>query len=260
VLAADVGEEGEGNLRGIRKLMETYKGRVRAVIAVDGAAVEHATTMALGSRRYEVTVAGPGGHSWADFGQPNPIHALSRGIARFVRVKVPTEPRTSFNVGVIDGGTSVNSIPHAASVKVDLRSESEAELQKLEAAFKEALQAGVDEEQAAARERGINGNGAKIELKVKLLGSRPGGDLPQDSFLLAALRSADRYVGNRSRLERSSTDANIPLSMGIAAMSIGGGGRGGGSHGLAEWHDATNRELGMKRLLLTLLAVTGVQE
>jgi acetylornithine deacetylase/succinyl-diaminopimelate desuccinylase-like protein len=260
VLAANVGEEGEGNLRGIRKLMETYKGRVRAVIAVDGASVEHVTTMALGSRRYEVTISGPGGHSWADFGQANPIHAMSRSIARFVRVKVPSEPRTTFNVGHVEGGTSVNSIPYSASVKVDLRSESEPELQRLEAAFKEAMQGGVDDEQAAARERGVNGNGAKLELKIKLLGSRPGGDLPADSFLLAAVRGADRFLGNRSRPERSSTDANIPLSQGVPAIAIGGGGRGGGSHSLTEWYDPGNRELGLKRLLLILLSVTGVEE
>jgi len=260
VLVANVGEEGEGNLRGMRKLMETYKGRVRAVIAVDGASIEHVTSMALGSRRYEVSVSGPGGHSWADFGQPNPIHALSRGVARFVRVKVPSDPRTSFNVGMVEGGTSVNSIPHDAAVKVDLRSESEQELQKLETAFKDAMQSGVDEEQAAARERGLNDNGNKLELKVKLLGSRPGGDLPADSFLLAAVRSADKQLGLRSRMERSSTDANIPLSLGIPAIAIGGGGRGGGSHSLQEWYDPANREVGLKRLLLTLLAVTGVQE
>lgn len=258
VFSADVGEEGEGNLRGIRKLMEIYRGRVRAVIAIDGASTEHVTTMALGSRRFEITVAGPGGHSWADFGLPNPIHALSRGLARFVKTKVPAEPRTTFNVGHIAGGTSVNSIPYDVSVKVDLRSESEAELNRLEAALREALQSGVDEENAASRERGFN-NGQKVELRIKLLGARPSGELPADSPLLAALRGADRVLGNRSRMERSSTDANIPLSMGIPAIAIGGGGRGGGAHGLNEWYEHAGRELGLKRALLTLLAVAGVE-
>jgi len=261
VLAANVGEEGEGNLRGMRKLVETYRGRLRAVIAIDGASSDHVTSMALASRRMEAIVEGPGGHSWADFGIPNPIHALGRGIARFVKVKVPESPRTSFNVGLIDGGTSVNSIPHHASIKVDLRSESDAELDRLENALREALQAGIEEEVAAARERGALHNSAEIlKLKMSVIGARPGGQLPADSFLLEAVRSADRHLGQRSRLERSSTDANIPLSQGIPAIALGGGGRGGGAHSLNEWYEPAGRELGLKRILLTLLAVAGVEE
>ena len=261
VLAANVGEEGEGNLRGMRKLVETYRGRLRAVIAIDGASSDHVTSMALASRRMEAIVEGLGGHSWADFGIPNPIHALGRGIARFVKVKVPESPRTSFNVGLIDGGTSVNSIPHHASIKVDLRSESDAELDRLENALREALQAGIEEEVAAARERGALHNSAEIlKLKMSVIGARPGGQLPADSFLLDAVRSADRHLGQRSRLERSSTDANIPLSQGIPAIALGGGGRGGGAHSLNEWYEPAGRELGLKRILLTLLAVAGVEE
>lgn len=260
VLAANVGEEGEGNLRGMRKLMEVYRGRVRAVIAIDGASIEHVTALALASRRFEISVSGPGGHSWSDFGMPNPIHAISRGVARFVRVRVPSDPRTSFNVGMIEGGTSVNSIPHDASVKVDLRSESDSELARLEAALREAMQAGVDEETAASRERGIANGVARLELKVKLLGSRPGGELPSEAPLLNAVRSADRFLGNRSKIERSSTDANIPLSLGVPAVALGGGGRGGGAHSLNEWYEPAGRELGLKRILLTLLGVAGVGE
>ncbi|MBI3484064.1 MAG: peptidase dimerization domain-containing protein, partial [Acidobacteria bacterium] len=231
------------------------------VIAVDGASSEHITNMGLASRRIEAAVEGPGGHSWADFGLPNPIHALGRGIARFVKVKVPESPRTSFNVGLIEGGTSVNSIPHHATIKVDLRSESDAELDRLENALREALQAGIEEEMAAARERGAVHNSAEIlKLKVSVIGARPGGELPADSFLLEAVRSADRYVGQRSRLERSSTDANIPLSQGIPAIALGGGGRGGGAHSLNEWYEPNGRETGLKRILLTLLAVAGVEE
>jgi acetylornithine deacetylase/succinyl-diaminopimelate desuccinylase-like protein len=262
VFAADVGEEGEGNLRGMRKLMETYRGRVRAVIAVDGASTEHITSQALASRRFEIAITGPGGHSWADFGMPNPIHALSRGLARFVRVRVPASPRTTFNVGVIEGGTSVNSIPYRSSVKVDLRSESEAEIEKLEAALREALQSGVSEEMADARERATpsRGNNNGLELKVKLIGSRPGGELPENSPLLAAMKSVDKFLGNRSHTERSSTDANIPLSMGVPAIAIGGGGRGGGAHSLGEWYDAAGRELGLKRLLLITLLTAGLTD
>lgn len=257
VFVGNVGEEGEGNLRGMRKLMETYRGRVRAVIAIDGASTDHITAKALASRRFEVTVSGPGGHSWSDFGQPNPIHAMARGIARFVRVRVPEEPRTTFNVGVVDGGTSVNSIPFSASVKVDLRSTAETEIARLETALREAMQAGVDEENSSARDRSPR-NG-KLTAQFKVLGVRPGGELPADAPLLEAVRSADRYLNNRSRIERSSTDANIPLSLGIPAISLGAGGRGGGSHSLEEWYESGGRELGLKRILLTALAVAGVR-
>lgn len=258
VFVANVGEEGEGNLRGMRKLMETYKGRVQAVIAIDGASTDHITAKALASKRLEVTVSGPGGHSWSDFGQPNPIHALARGVARFVRVRVPSEPRTTFNVGEISGGTSVNSIPYSASVKVDLRSAADAEIDKLEAALREAVQAGVEEENSTARER--TGRNARLAVQFKVLGVRPGGELPEDSPLLEAVRHADRVLNNRSRIERSSTDANIPLSMGIPAVSLGAGGRGGGSHSLEEWYEPSGRELGLKRLLLTMLGVAGVRK
>ena len=261
VFVADVGEEGEGNLRGMRKLVETYHNRLRYVIALDGSATDHVTTSALASRRIEVSVLGPGGHSWSDFGMPNPIHALSRGVARFVRVRLPEEPRTSLNVGIIEGGTSVNSIPYRAIIKVDLRSESEQELERLETALREAIQAGVDEELAASRERGTPNRVAngRLETKFRVLGIRPGGELPDTSPLLAALRDADRYLGNRSRLERSSTDANVPLSLGIHAISIGAGGLAGGAHSLGEWYDPTGREMGLQRILLTLLGVAGLE-
>lgn len=253
VLCADVGEEGEGNLRGIRELLNTYKGRLRAVIAVDGAATDYVTTIALGSRRLEVSVEGPGGHSWSDFGTPNPITALARGIVQFSHTQVPQDPRTTFNFGVISGGNSVNSIPTEANVKVDLRSEDDAQLSRLEAELRKAFADAVGAEMAAASE------GGPLNLKVNVIGVRPAGKLPDGSPLLEAIENADRYLGNRSRIERSSTDANIPLSQGIPAIAIGGGGLGGGSHSLAEWYDPAGRELGMKRALLTILAVAGVQ-
>jgi tripeptide aminopeptidase len=253
VFAADVGEEGEGNLRGIRKLVETYRPRLSAVIALDGASVEHVTTMALASRRVEVTVTGPGGHSWSDFGTPNPITALARAIVRFSAIRPPEDPRTSYNIGTIEGGTSVNSIPFEAAIKVDMRSEQEAELDTLEAALHGAVQVGIEEEMATSPVK------EPLDVKYKVLGVRPAGELAPDSALFAAIRNVDRFLGNRVRLERSSTDANIPLSLGIPAIAIGGGGRGGGSHSLAEWYDPSERELGVKRVFLTLLAVAGVQ-
>lgn len=260
VFAANVGEEGEGNLRGIRKLMETYKGRVRAVIALDGASADHVTTMALGSKRFEVVVTGPGGHSWSDFGLPNPIHALSRAVAKFVKTRVPDEPRTTFNVGEIEGGTSVNSIPSQAMIKVDVRSSSTAEIEKLENALRDAVATGIEEESQAARDRGMlrSANG-KLEAKFKVIGERPAGELREDSFLMDAVRAVDRQLNQRSRLERSSTDANVPLALGIPAVSIGAGGRGGGAHSLQEWYDPDGREYGLKRVLLLLLTVSGIE-
>jgi tripeptide aminopeptidase len=256
LFVADVGEEGEGNLRGMRALVDTYRSRLKAAIILDGSGTDHVTTKALASRRLEVLVTGPGGHSWSDFGMPNPISALVRGSVRFINTRVPPSPRTTFNLGQIEGGTSVNSVPHEARLKVDIRSESEEELAKLEAALRECIAAGVRDEMESPRDR----SKGKLEWKVELLGSRPGGELASDSQLLAALRAADQYVGNQSRIERSSTDANIPLAAGIDAISIGAGGNGGGAHSLQEWYEPAGREMGLKRALLTLLGAAGVAE
>jgi acetylornithine deacetylase/succinyl-diaminopimelate desuccinylase-like protein len=256
LFVADVGEEGEGNLRGMRALIEAYKPKLKAVIVLDGSGTDHVTTKALASRRLEATINGPGGHSWSDFGMPNPINALVRASVRFINTKVPAAPRTTFNIGQIEGGTSINSIPYEAKLKVDIRSESEDELTKLESALRECIAAGVRDEMESSRER----SKGKLEWKVELLGSRPGGELPANSPLLAALRSADQFVGNQSRVERSSTDANVPLAHGIDAISIGAGGTGGGAHSLQEWYEPAGREMGLKRALLVLLGVSGLAE
>jgi len=256
LFVADVGEEGEGNLRGMRKLVETYRQRLRAVIAIDGAGTDFVTNAALASRRFEVSFTGPGGHSWTDFGMPNPINAAGRAIARFITLRVPDDPRTVFNVGEISGGTSVNSIPYRATFKVDMRSEQESEIDKIEAALRASVQSALDEENAASRRNGMN---AKLEVKIQSIGVRPGGELPDNSPLLAIVREVDRVLGNRSRLERSSTDANIPLSLGIPAIAIGAGGRSGGAHSLDEWYDPTGRELGLHRALLILLGAAGLE-
>jgi acetylornithine deacetylase/succinyl-diaminopimelate desuccinylase-like protein len=256
LFVADVGEEGEGNLRGMRALVEAYRSKLKAVVVLDGSGTDHVTTKALASRRLEALISGPGGHSWSDFGMPNPINAMVRGSVRFINTKVPVSPRTTFNIGQIEGGTSVNSIPHEARIKVDIRSESEDELVRLDSALRECIAAGVRDEMESARGR----SKGKLEWKVDLLGSRPGGELAADSPLLAALRAADDAVGNQSRVERSSTDANIPLSLGIDAISIGVGGSGGGAHSLAEWYDSAGREAGLKRVLLTVLGVSGIAE
>ena len=260
-LAGDVGEEGEGNLRGVRALVDSYGSRLSAMIAVDGPSTDYITTQGIASRRFEVTVTGPGGHSWSDFGEPNPITALARGIVKFSSIRIPENPRSSFNFGVIEGGTSVNSIPARASVKVDLRSEDESELNRLEASLRDAMTAGVRGENAASPGAGDDYaqlNPQSLEIKFTSLGTRPAGKLPSDSPLLATMRSVDSYLGNRARLERSSTDANIPLSLGIPAVAVGGGGRGGGSHTPEEWYDPTGRDLGLKRLYLAAIALAGL--
>lgn len=254
LFAANVGEEGEGNLRGMRALIDAYHQRIRAVIVLDGSGIDHVTTKALASKRLEIVITGPGGHSWSDFGMPNPINALVRGAVRFINTKVPVSPRTTFNLGQVEGGTSVNSIPYEAKLKVDLRSENEDEIIRMEAALRESMAAGVKDEMDNARDR----SRGKLDWKLNVIGSRPGGELASDSPLLAALRAADDAVGVRSRPERSSTDANIPLSMGVDAISIGAGGNGGGAHSLQEWYEPAGRELGLKRVLLTLLGVSGL--
>jgi acetylornithine deacetylase/succinyl-diaminopimelate desuccinylase-like protein len=254
LFAANVGEEGEGNLRGMRALIDAYRTKLQAVIVLDGSGTDHVTIKALASRRLEVVITGPGGHSWSDFGMPNPINALVRASVRFINTKVPATPRTTFNLGQIEGGTSVNSIPYEAKLKVDLRSENEDELARLESALRDCVAAGVKDEMDNARER----SRGKLEWKINQIGSRPGGELPADSSLLAALRAADEYVGNQSRVERSSTDANIPLSLGIEAIALGAGGNGGGAHSLQEWYEPAGREMGLKRVLLTVLGVAGL--
>lgn len=253
VLAGDVGEEGEGNLRGIRSLVEAYKSRLSAVIAVDGPSTDYITTQGIASRRFEISVTGPGGHSWSNFGAPNPITAVARGIVRFSSFRVSGERRSSFNFGAIEGGSAVNSIPTRASVKVDLRSEDEAELARIESALRDAMNTGLRDELAAT-----NYPSEALGLHFRSLGARPAGKLPADSPLLATIRKVDRFLGNQSRTERSSTDANLPLSLGIPAVALGGGGSGGGAHSPDEWYDPTGRELGLKRLFLITLALAGL--
>lgn len=255
VFSGDVGEEGEGNLRGIRALVDAYGSRLSAVIAIDGPSTSHITTQGVASRRFEFTVSGPGGHSWSDFGAPNPITAISRGIVQFSSIRLPASPRSTFNFGVVEGGNSVNSIPAEASVKVDLRSESDTELARMESSLRDSMQAGMAAEISARRS-----NDGALQMKVRSLGSRPAGKLPEDSALLQTVRDVDRYLQNSARAESSSTDANLPLSMKMPAVSLGGGGKGGGAHTLAEWYDPVGRELGIKRLFLVTAALAGLQQ
>jgi tripeptide aminopeptidase len=258
VFLGDVGEEGEGDLRGMRHLFSDarWKDAIAYTLVLDGAATDTVVTEGLGSRRFEVDVRGPGGHSWSDFGAPNPVVILAQAISIFSRVHVPAEPKTSFNVGNVSGGTSVNSIPEAASMKVDLRSISAGEIDRLERALREAVTTAV----AEAKKSAGRGKGGEIACEIKLIGSRPAAELKPGARILEVVEAVDAHLGNYSRPHRASTDANIPLSLGREAVGLGAGGSGGGAHTLHEWYDPAGRELGLKRILLAALTLSGVNE
>ncbi|OLB23612.1 MAG: hypothetical protein AUH15_02905 [Acidobacteriales bacterium 13_2_20CM_55_8] len=258
---ANVGEEGEGDLRGMRHIFSAprWKDSIAYNLVLDGAGSDTIVAEALGSRRFEVIVRGPGGHSWSDFGAPNPILVLARAIQAFAQTPVPSSPKTTFNIGVIRGGTSVNSIPESASMRVDLRSTSMAEMERLEVALRLALEDAVEEESKAMEGRAVSQRRSSgVSCEIVVIGNRPAGELNPNARILQVIRAVDAHLGNASQVQRASTDANIPLSLGREAIAIGGGGTGGGAHTLQEWFDCSGRELGLKRILLTLLALAGV--
>ncbi len=252
---ATVGEEGEGDLRGVRHLFSEGKlaKRVSSFISFDGPGVDFITHQALGSRRYRITLEGPGGHSWGDFGVVNPVHALGRAVARMADYHAPAEPRTTYSVGRIEGGESVNVIPQTASMDVDLRSASESELSRLEDFLLAALNRAVIDENVMRA-----ASGKKLKAEVKPIGNRPSGETPRESYLVRTAMEASRVMGVNPILNRASTDSNIPISLGIPAITIGVGGRSNDSHRLSEWFDPIGRELGYKRALLLALGMAGV--
>jgi acetylornithine deacetylase/succinyl-diaminopimelate desuccinylase-like protein len=259
----NVGEEGEGDLRGMRHIFATprWKDSIAYSLILDGAGSDTIVAEALGSRRFEIIVRGPGGHSWSDFGAPNPIVILARAIDNFCRTPVPTTPKSTFNIGVIRGGTSVNSIPESASMRVDLRSTSRTELERLERSLRDCLDQSVEAEHHAGESRAAGQRKTHaVTSEVVVIGDRPAGELEPNARILQVLRAVDSHLGNVAQVQRASTDANIPLSLGREALAIGGGGSGGGAHTLQEWFDCSGRELGLKRILLTLLALAGVGE
>ena len=251
----NVGEEGEGDLRGMRHIYEQPKwaDAIGALVVLDGAGTDTVIAEGLGSRRYEVTVRGMGGHSWSDFGIPNPVVALARIISRFSATSVPSNPKTTFNIGTIDGGTSVNSIPQSATMRVDTRSASVEQLNRLERALRDAVKDGITETNGRKKQEALT-------AEVQVIGSRPVADLPADSTLLKMMRAVDAQLNNNARVQIASTDANIPLSLGREAIAIGAGGSGGGAHTVNEWYDPSGRDLGLKRILLLTLALCGVPE
>ena len=251
----NVGEEGEGDLRGIRHIYQQprWSANIATLLVIDGAGTDTIIAEGLGSRRYEVTVRGHGGHSWSDFGVANPIVALARVIDRFTRTPVPVSPKTTYNIGIIHGGTSVNSIPESATMRVDTRSASVDELDRLERALHDAVDHAIPEITGRKKQE-------LLAAEVRVIGNRPAADLPADSPLLKIIRAVDMQLGNTARIQRASTDANIPLSLGRQAIAIGSGGSGGGAHTIHEWYDPTGRELGLKRILLLAVALAGVGE
>jgi len=252
-----VGEEGEGNLRGVRHLFTKgrWASQVDAFLSFDGPGLERITNRALGSRRYRVEFTGPGGHSWGDFGVPNPVHGIGRAISRLAGYPAPKDPRTTFNVGRVEGGTGVNSIPSRAAMEVDLRSAAESELQRLDAFFRRAMRDAADEENGSRRA----GN-PLLQLKLELIGERPTGETPSDSPLVELALEATRILGVEPRLDQSSTDSNLPISLGIPAITLGAGGTSGCSHTLDEWYDPRDRDKGLKRGLLVVLGMAGFRK
>jgi tripeptide aminopeptidase len=262
VFIGNVGEEGEGDLRGMRHIFSTprWKDSIAYSVVLDGAGSDTIVAEALGSRRFEVIVRGPGGHSWSDFGAPNPIVILAKAIETFTATTVPSTPKTTFNIGVIRGGTSVNSIPESASMKVDIRSTSMTEMERLEQSLRASLNRAVEEETMTAEMRSSSQKRPAVSCEVVVIGNRPAGELRPGARILQVVRAVDAQLANTAQVQRASTDANVPLSMGQEAIAIGGGGSGGGAHTLQEWFDSNGRELALKRILLTMLALAGVGE
>ncbi len=246
---ADVGEEGLGDLRGKKGLFnQTLKGTVDDFISIDGSGLD-LTNAGVGSHRYRVTFKGPGGHSFGDFGLANPVHALGRAIALVADFQVPADPRTTFNVGRVGGGTSVNSIPYEAWMEVDMRSAGTAALESLDASFRKAVDRALAEENARWGGRG------QLSVVRDLVGDRPAGRTPEDSLIVRTAIDVTKSIGAAIDLGAGSTDANYPMSLGIPAITIGGGGLGSGAHSLGESFDPTDSWRGTERALLLAVAL-----
>jgi acetylornithine deacetylase/succinyl-diaminopimelate desuccinylase-like protein len=245
-----VGEEGIGDLRGVKTLVgETLKGRIDYFVALDGSG-SSITNVGVGSRRYRALFRGAGGHSYGNFGRANPVNALGRAIARIADVQVPSMPKTTFNVGRLGGGTAVNAIPEEAWMEVDLRSSDRSALDALDASVRQIFT------QAAALENARWKQNRAVTVSFERLGERPGGRTDANSRLVQAALAASRAVRLPASLVEESTDANVPMQLGIPAISLGGGGRGTGMHSLAETFDSTDSARGTARVLLLAVSLT----
>jgi acetylornithine deacetylase/succinyl-diaminopimelate desuccinylase-like protein len=249
----NVGEEGLGDLRGIKAIFRDFP-QIDGFVSIDGSGLSGITTGATGSRRFEVVFTGPGGHSFSAFGLVSAIHAMGRAIANISELETPSEPKTTFTVGTVSGGTSVNSIAAHAAFELDMRSNDAGELVRLEQRVREAVQAGV-----AAENTRWDNNG-EITVDFRLIGDRPSGSTSADSPIVqvAALAMAEAG-GELQRLRISSTDSNIPMALGIPAITITGGGESGGEHSPEEWFDPRDSERGPQMALLLVLGLVGVE-
>ena len=257
LFVGNVGEEGEGDLRGVKYLLRKgkYADRIKLFLAIDGGQQGSITRGAVGSKRYRVVFKGPGGHSYGAFGLVNPAFAMGAAIARFADLQVPSSPKTTFNVGVVRGGASVNAIPSEVSMDVDMRSESCAELKKVDAAFLAILKGAVAEENRARSTRE-----GRIELNPKVIGERPCGETAMNAPILRTTTAVVQAFGLKPSYGMSSTDSNIPMSMGIPALTIGRGGPGDRSHSPDEWTDVNPKGVAqsVEVALAIILAVAGV--
>jgi tripeptide aminopeptidase len=258
LFVGNVGEEGPGDLRGMRYLFQkgAYKDRIRMFVSVDGAGNGNdIVTGALGSRRYHVVFRGPGGHSYGAFGLVNPAYAMAKAMDRMSKISVPGNPRTTYNVGVLGGGTSVNSIPNEVWMDVDLRSESPQQLNKLSDEFMKQIRTAVDDEN-----RTRSTAQGRVEVEIKVIGERPSGVTPGDSAIVRLAAAAANRFG-LATYSVGSTDANIPISLGIPAITLDSGGTGGRAHALDEWINVEQNASvrGIHLVMTTILALSGVQ-
>jgi len=256
LIIGNVGEEGAGDLRGMRYLFTKgpWKNRIARFISVDGGNLDLVTTGALGSLRYKVTFKGPGGHSWGAFGQVNPAFAMGNAMAKLGKVVVPKRPKVSYNVGVVSGGTSVNSIPFEVAMEVDMRSASPEELRKIDAEFKRIVAEAVEEENAARQT-----TFGRVTVELKLIGERPSGTTPPDSPIARQIAATMQVFDKVPVWETSSTDANIPISLGIPAVAIArnSANKGGRGHSLDEWTDVEKTQA-VKDFTLAAAIILGV--
>ena len=250
-----VGEEGLGDLRGVRYLFKNNEPKIDSWIAIDGGSIGRVNNQALGSYRYEVIFDGPGGHSWGAFGLVNPHHALGAGIKNFVEkadIYTDSGPKTSYNVGIISGGTSINSIPFKSSMQIDIRSIDPNRLDDMEEILYNSMNEALDEQNAIKR------SGPDLKLTINKIGNRPSGKVDESVPLIQKTIAATQYMGIEPRLTIGSTDSNIPISLGLPAVTIGRGGEGGGAHSLDEWWLNKDGFRSIQLALLILLSESGI--
>ena len=246
---ADTGEEGLGDLRGTKNLFsDSLKGQIDKFISVDGTGLS-VTNVGVGSYRYRVTFKGPGGHSFGAFGMANPIQAMGRAIAKIDAFEVPANPKTTFNVGRVGGGTSVNAIPFEGWMEVDMRSSDKTSLEAVNTKFKAAVKEAVEEENRRWNNRG------PVTGSAELVGLRPAGSTPEGSAIIQTTVAVTKIFGFDGKLREGSTDSNVPMNLDIPAVTIGGGGIGTGAHSLNEAFDTKDSYLGTQRALLLAVAL-----